>query len=81
MRWFFCIKKGKGLNPVENMTVLVKTKIDREEYAMIAMPKPLSMKEERIEIEGKTREVSFEGEQVFIDGSVEIVVEGIYYLK
>ena len=48
---------------------------------MIAMPKPLSMKEERIEIEGKTREVSFEGEQVFIDGSVEIVVEGIYYLK
>ncbi|EFS28883.2 MULTISPECIES: hypothetical protein [Fusobacterium] len=63
------------------MTVLVKTKIDREEYAMIAMPKPLSMKEERIEIEGKTREVSFEGEQVFIDGSVEIVAEGNSYLK
>lgn len=63
------------------MTVLVKTKIDREEDAMIAMPKPLSMKEERIEIEGKTREVSFEGEQVFIDGSVEIVAEGISYLK
>lgn len=81
MKWFFCIKKGKGLNPVENMTVLVKIKMKREEYAMIAMPKPLSMKEERIEIEGKTREVSFEGEQVFIDGSVEIVAEGIYYLK
>lgn len=63
------------------MTVLVKTKIDREEYAKIAMPKPLSMKEERIEIEGKTREVSFEGEQVFIDGSVEIVAEGNSYLK
>ncbi len=40
------------------MTVLVKTKIERKEYAKIAMPKPL-----------------------FIDGSVEIVAEGIAYLK
>lgn len=38
------------------------------------------MKKAKIQEPGGTLEVSFEGEQVFIDGVVEIVAEGVVYL-